>query len=199
MKYCSKCGKQIHEDAVICVHCGCATGNGAPTGTPISPSGTAQARGSGVVVKNNLGRLWLASILGGLLFGVAMCLAIGVIGLLAGVLFAVLFGLIMQITVSHLEKSPTWAAKRAEISQTKTIIVEGAANLDGNGGWLFVTDQGVEYYTHKMNFDNRTLIFTNDQISTITKEGSKLVIVACNTKYKFVVNYVDTWLQYCGR
>ena len=23
MKYCSKCGKEIHEDAVICVHCGC--------------------------------------------------------------------------------------------------------------------------------------------------------------------------------
>ena len=25
MKYCTKCGKQIHDEAVICVHCGCAT------------------------------------------------------------------------------------------------------------------------------------------------------------------------------
>lgn len=197
MKYCSKCGKQIHEDAVVCIHCGCATGKSAPSHASSKPNGAPQARG--IIVKNNNGRLWLASLLGGLLFGVVMCLVIGVIGLLSGLLFAVLFGLAMQITVSRLEKSPTWAAKRTEISQTKTIIVEGAANLDGNGGWLFVTDQGVEYYTHKMNFDNRTLIFTNDQISTITKEGSKLVIVACNTKYKFVVNYVDTWLQYCGR
>lgn len=24
MKYCSKCGKEIHDEAVICVHCGCA-------------------------------------------------------------------------------------------------------------------------------------------------------------------------------
>ncbi len=25
MKFCSKCGKEIMDDAVICVHCGCAT------------------------------------------------------------------------------------------------------------------------------------------------------------------------------
>jgi len=26
MKFCSKCGKEILEDAVICPHCGCAVG-----------------------------------------------------------------------------------------------------------------------------------------------------------------------------
>ena len=26
MKYCRECGKQINEKAVICIHCGCATG-----------------------------------------------------------------------------------------------------------------------------------------------------------------------------
>lgn len=25
MKYCSKCGQEIHDDAVVCVHCGCST------------------------------------------------------------------------------------------------------------------------------------------------------------------------------
>ena len=25
--FCSKCGKEINDDAVVCVHCGCATGN----------------------------------------------------------------------------------------------------------------------------------------------------------------------------
>lgn len=24
MKFCSKCGKEINEEAVVCVHCGCA-------------------------------------------------------------------------------------------------------------------------------------------------------------------------------
>lgn len=26
MKYCSKCGQQIHDEAVVCVHCGCPVG-----------------------------------------------------------------------------------------------------------------------------------------------------------------------------
>ena len=25
MKFCSKCGKEIHSDAIVCIHCGCAT------------------------------------------------------------------------------------------------------------------------------------------------------------------------------
>lgn len=29
--FCSNCGKEIDEKAVICVHCGCATGNNAIT------------------------------------------------------------------------------------------------------------------------------------------------------------------------
>lgn len=27
MKYCSKCGKEILDEAVICPHCGCAADN----------------------------------------------------------------------------------------------------------------------------------------------------------------------------
>lgn len=27
MKYCSKCGQQIHDDAIICPYCGCAVSN----------------------------------------------------------------------------------------------------------------------------------------------------------------------------
>ncbi len=27
MKFCSKCGKEINNDAVVCVHCGCSASN----------------------------------------------------------------------------------------------------------------------------------------------------------------------------
>ena len=27
MKFCSKCGKEIMDEAIICVHCGCSTAN----------------------------------------------------------------------------------------------------------------------------------------------------------------------------
>ena len=30
MRYCSKCGKEIHEEAVVCVHCGCAVAENTP-------------------------------------------------------------------------------------------------------------------------------------------------------------------------
>ena len=40
MNFCSKCGKEVHEDAVICVHCGCS----------IAPMG---AQGTQVEAKSN--------------------------------------------------------------------------------------------------------------------------------------------------
>ena len=30
MKFCSKCGKEVHDDAVICTHCGCSIAGGNP-------------------------------------------------------------------------------------------------------------------------------------------------------------------------
>jgi len=194
MKYCSKCGKEITEDAAICLHCGCAV-----EGKPYIRRSTSQIPTkntpltAGVIIKQDVAKLWLTSMLGGLVFGVVMMMALGPFGILSGVLFGGLFGLAMQIMAGSLEKK--WASKRAEISASKTILVEGGANLDGNGGWLFVTEEGVEYYTHKANFDQRTLIFAHTEIQAIQKEGGKLVIVANNTKYVFVVNYVDRWLQ----
>ncbi|MBQ3182726.1 MAG: hypothetical protein IJB24_05430 [Clostridia bacterium] len=33
MKFCSKCGKEIHDEAVICVYCGCSTEPSVPKNT----------------------------------------------------------------------------------------------------------------------------------------------------------------------
>ena len=35
MRYCSKCGAEIVDDAVICVHCGCAVEKSAAKPTPV--------------------------------------------------------------------------------------------------------------------------------------------------------------------
>ncbi|MBE7083872.1 MAG: zinc ribbon domain-containing protein [Clostridiales bacterium] len=34
--YCSKCGKEIFDDAIICPGCGCATGNPLPSNKPVN-------------------------------------------------------------------------------------------------------------------------------------------------------------------
>ena len=192
MKYCAKCGKELSEEATICIHCGCAVQR-KPHAHSQEPSGN-MPHTAGTIIKQNVGILWLVSMLGGLEFGVVMMLIIGPPGILSGILFGVLFGLAMQIMTGSLEKK--WAAKRAEVSATKTIIVEGGANLDGNGGWLFVTAESVEFYTHRVNIDHKTLIFCGDEVQSIHKEGMRLAVVANNTKYVFVVDNVDRWLKH---
>ena len=37
MAFCRKCGKEIDDDAVICVHCGCATEKAARPSTNQNP------------------------------------------------------------------------------------------------------------------------------------------------------------------
>lgn len=39
MKYCQKCGKELVDEAVVCVHCGCSVQpNAVVNGTPDAPS-----------------------------------------------------------------------------------------------------------------------------------------------------------------
>lgn len=35
--YCNKCGKEINDEAVVCIHCGCAVNNGAKN-NPMVPT-----------------------------------------------------------------------------------------------------------------------------------------------------------------
>lgn len=35
MKFCSKCGKEINDGAVVCVHCGCSTADLSKNGTVV--------------------------------------------------------------------------------------------------------------------------------------------------------------------
>ena len=35
MKFCTKCGKELVDEAVVCIHCGCAVAGATPTATPV--------------------------------------------------------------------------------------------------------------------------------------------------------------------
>ncbi len=41
MKYCSKCGKEIMDEAVVCVNCGCAVENAATKAVSTQDTGSA--------------------------------------------------------------------------------------------------------------------------------------------------------------
>lgn len=34
MKYCRNCGAEVADEAIVCIHCGCATGNSIPKSKP---------------------------------------------------------------------------------------------------------------------------------------------------------------------
>ena len=191
MKPCTKCGKMTPKASFACIHCG------APTGT------------TGVVIQQNAGRIWGFSMLGGLFFGIMMSAisrilgmgtgvgavsALVLLGLPFGVLFGVLFALVMLGTVKKLERQ--WAPKRAEVAARTTVIAEGAANLNGSGGWLFVTTDGIEYYTHRVNFNQYNMQIAKSDIQLVFAEGQKLVVMGNGVRYDFVVNYIDRWLMY---
>ena len=193
MKFCTHCKKEIPEEAVSCPHCGHAVDTKQSTG---------QAKG--IIIKQNLGKLWLFCMLGGLAWGVFMSVLVGLLlgpfalliipfTMVLGAAFGAIMGLFFQITVTSLEKK--WTAKREEIAASRAIIADGAANLNKNGGRLFLTEEAVEFYAHKANPDTRPLIIPLADVTFIQREKNNLVVEANGEKHVFVVNYVSRWLE----
>ena len=46
-RFCSHCGKEIHEDAVVCVHCGCSVAGAGGNGAALDPN---DAPSTGIVI-----------------------------------------------------------------------------------------------------------------------------------------------------
>ena len=195
MKYCAKCGKEISEEAVICMNCGCLV-EGKQYNYSQASSGK-KKYATETIIKQPYRLLgWQYILIYGLM-GLSVLGAVMMEGWwsLSCIWFGIGIGLFMVIPFDFSEKR--MAAKRAEISASKNIIAEGNASRarSFDSGWLFVTSEGVEYYPSTMNLNRRTLVFSKAEVQSIYKEGRRLVIVAQSTKYVFTVSYVDSWLQ----
>ena len=119
-------------------------------------------------------------------------------GIRAGVLFGVLFTVTMAIFTKHIEKKSVHL--RAEISKVRKIICEGPANhkkgVNAIGGWLFLSEDAIEFYPHKMNIGGQNIPILLDDISNVETKSNQLKI---QTKEKvtftFVVNKAKLWKQ----
>lgn len=74
MKYCTKCGQQIHDEAVICIHCGCPTTQGNVNATVGGASEPLLERLSQKIHTNAI--LWMV-------LGIVQCITM--IGIIAGI------------------------------------------------------------------------------------------------------------------
>ena len=153
-----------------------------------------------MVYKNGI-KEWAIMCCGyGLVFGVLMGLFWGdmTTGIITGVLSGVLFTVCMAIFSKHIEKKAEHL--RAEISKARKIICEGPANhkkgVNAIGGWLFLSEDAIEFYPHKMNIGGQNIPILLDDISDVETKLNQLKIhTKTNETFIFVVNKANLWKQ----
>lgn len=153
-----------------------------------------------MIYKNGIKEWALLCCSGGLVYGVVMGLFLGnmTIGIIAGILFGVLYTVCMAIVSKLLEKK--FKHLRAEISKSRKIICEGPANhkkeVNVIGGWLFLSEDTIEFYPHKMNIGGQNIPILLGNISNVETKSNQLKIhTKTNETFTFVVNKANLWKQ----
>ena len=83
----------------------------------------------------------------GVMFGVPMGILFGLrqlsllLGVITGFLCGFLFAFLIFLFVKYQEKK--FDKKRTEIAKERKIICDGGATINGNGGWMFFTENGI--------------------------------------------------------
>jgi hypothetical protein len=114
------------------------------------------------------------------------------IGLFAGIFFGVLFTFAMWIVNAILEGR--YRGLRASISRERRLICDGGATNKGNGGWMFFTENGLEFYPHKINLSSKRIIIPIRLIESTESTANKLIIkLSGDLSYEFIVSRNNDW------
>ena len=133
----------------------------------------------------------------GVLFGAPMGLLFGlmyfdfILGIISGVVCGILFAFLIFLFVKFQEKQ--FAKKRAEMEKERRIICDGGATLDGNGGWMFFTDIGLEFYPHKINLSTKEVIIPASAIDGVRTAKNQLIISTDGKDVAIVVSHNKEW------
>lgn len=126
----------------------------------------------------------------GVLFGFSKSnLIVGVVfGALSGLLFALFLFVFIKIQEKNFDK------KRIEIAKKRRVICDGGATINGNGGWLFLTENGLEFYPHKINVSTKTVQIPTGIIETVKTHRNQIVIrTADHSTLAIVVSHNKEW------
>ncbi len=139
-------------------------------------------------------------ILMGVLFGVPMGAFFGimyldvVLGIICGVLSGFLYALLIFLFVKFQEKK--YDKKRIEIANMRRIICDGGATVNGNGGWMFLTECGIEFYPHKINFSTNNIMIPLNIIVSVQTKRNQLVINTTDYTVSIVVTHNNEWKKH---
>lgn len=107
--------------------------------------------------------------------------------IVSGTAFSVLIYLFSQ----NIEKK--FATLRADIEQSRTVYCDGSANLGKTGGWLIMTELGLEFYSHSINFEKTDTLIPFDMIIRTEVKLNKLTVHTQNGSPVFVVCKAKEW------
>lgn len=149
-----------------------------------------------MVYRNGFREYALAALIFGGAMGIVTALvhqdALG--GLIIGVFAGVLFALLLYLFVKLMEKK--FDKKRLEIAGERRIICDGGATLQGNGGWLFLTENHLEFYPHKINLSTEEIRIPLILIRNVRLTGNRLEIATGGALvFSFVVAKKKEWLR----
>ena len=113
-------------------------------------------------------------------YGVPMGIIFGLwqksvlVGIISGAMCGILYGVIMFLFVKSQEKK--FDKMREQIASERKIICDGGATLHGNGCWLFLTEYGLEFYPHKVNFSRQEMRISLKSINAASVLGKSILI-----------------------
>ena len=146
-----------------------------------------------MVYKNGLKEYSLTTVL----FGVPMGILFGlsqlsfIVGVVSGVLSGLLFTLLMFVFIKIQEKK--FDKKRIEIAKERRIICDGGATINGNGGWMFLTENGIEFYPHKINISTKEIVIPTNTIESVKTNKNQILVSANGKTIAIVVSHNKEW------
>lgn len=135
-----------------------------------------------------------------LLFGGPMGFLYGImnqsalIGVISGIFCGCFFTLLIFGFVKIQEKK--YDKKRFEIAKERKIVCDGGANVQGNGGWMFFTEYGLEFYPHKINISQKGLMIPISVIKSVKTNKNQLIVDTIeNSTFAIVVSHNKEWVE----
>ena len=147
-----------------------------------------------MIFKNRFKDYLLTGVIFGVGMGMLQCIRYQsiIMGIISALILGFTFSLFIFLFSKLLEKK--YDKMRDEISKDREIICDGAATLRGNGGWIFFTDIGFEFYPHKINFSRKQIIIPEETVISVDASGRALIIrTEKNEVYKFFVAQSKSW------
>ena len=146
-----------------------------------------------MVFRNGWKEFFVSALGFGLPMSLLFVIRYGVLlGLAGGVLSGVLFGAVMTLFTRGVEKK--FSKMRAEISAERRVICDGGATWQGLGGWMFLTEAGLEFYPHKLNHGSQNFAIPTEELVSVTVKRNIVSVALQNGgEVAVVVSHAKEW------